>query len=63
MDEKDSRSGVIPYPDITHFAPFGLIISEMWLDLTGMKPIGKVFIIHPELYQPVKDKTDNDQEY
>jgi hypothetical protein len=27
-----------------------------------MKPIGEVFIIHPELHQPVKDKHEDDKE-
>jgi hypothetical protein len=34
----------------------------MGVDMAGPKPIGQLFIIHPELHQPVENEKKDDQE-
>jgi hypothetical protein len=62
MYKEDRRFGIVPYPDITNLPALRLIVGEMWFNMTGMKPIGEVLIIHPELHQPVEDKHEDDKE-
>src|ERR1700761_1100905 len=59
MDKKDRRLRTVPRPDVAN-GP-GRIIGNMRFDVTGMKPIRQIFIIHPELYQPVENKKKDDQ--
>ena len=62
MYKEDRRFGVVSYADITNLPAHRLIIGEMRFNMTGMKPPGEVFVIHPELHQPVENKHEDDKE-
>lgn len=38
-----------------------IIITDTGLDMPVFKPFGKILIIHPELYESVRNKKSNDQ--
>lgn len=61
MDKKKGCFGTVPDTDIPDFPAPRLIITDTGLDMPVFKPFGKIFIIHPELYEPVRNKKSNDQ--